>query len=136
MPRIEADFSGISSSFEALAAGEYIVKIDDIEESETKENKLPQMVFKMSVQEGDKKDSVIFDYVTLKQNDGKVNKIGLGRIKAYAEAILGEAAANDTSGIDTDELKGGRCQIIVESRTYEKDGAQQTGNKIKKVLAA
>lgn len=134
MPRLEADFEKISTSFESLPAGEYRVQIEDIVEGETKK-KIPQLMFKLVVTEGEKEGGVITDFVTLKQHDGKVNKVGLGRIKAYAEAILGVEAANG-SAIDTDDLKGGTCMIVVAERTYEAtDGSgQKTSSDVKKVL--
>lgn len=135
MPKLQADFEKISTSFETLPAGTYRARIDDIVEGETKENKIPQLMFKLIVTEGDKADSVITDFVTLKTREGKVNKVGYGRVKAYGEAILGVEAANGDE-IDTDDLKGGVCEIVVSERTYEaKDGSgQKTSSDIKKVL--
>ena len=134
MPRIQEDFSAISSSFEPLPAGDYRVRVTKIEEGETRDNKLPQVTIELTVLEGALEKRTMTDFVTLKTNKGEKNKIGLGRIKAYAEAILGEERANDTSGIDTDELNGGECIIVVKDDTYEQDGVQKHTTKIKKVL--
>lgn len=136
MPRIEGDFSTISSSFEALPDGDYRFKLMDIEEQEKVSGKNAALIFKSEVQEGEKKGRQFFDYVYLTTNEGKANAIGLGRIKAYAEAILGDEAANNPSGIDTDELKGGVFDGIIKARTYEaKDGSgQKTSADLKKVM--
>ena len=135
MPKLQADFSKISSSFESLPAGSYRARIDDITEGETKENKIPQITFKLVVTEGDMENRVITDFVTLKTKEGKRNDIGYGRVKAYAEAIMGEEYAN-SGELDTDDLKGGTVEIVVAERTYEaKDGSgQKTSSDIKKVL--
>jgi hypothetical protein len=139
MPRLDADFSAISSSFEPLAPGDYRARVVEIKDGATKKNNLPQLTFSLEVTDGEFVGRKITDFVVLKQNDGKVNNIGLGRVKAYAEAILGAEAANGNS-IDTDELVGGECILVVSSRTYEKknedgsSGGQATSSDIKKVL--
>lgn len=137
MPKLEADFSQISSSFENLPEGEHRAQIEEIEETTTKENSLPALNFRLKVTEGEAEGKLGFDFVTLKKKDGKRNDIGYGRVKAYAEAILGEEKANDPSGIDTDELKGGTCIIVVKHESYTtKDNTQGTRAKIAKVLPA
>lgn len=135
MPKINADFSKIATDFENLPEDSYRVLIEEIEEGETNENKLPQLKFKLKVMEGPMEGKTITDFVVLKQNDGKVNNIGLGRIRAYAQAILGEEAAAGDS-IDTDELRGGSCTITVKHRTYKdkKSGEEKVSADIKKVL--
>lgn len=141
MPRLEADFSQISSSFENLPEGDYRVVIEDIEESTTKENNLPALMFKLKVTEGPQEGKYAFDHVTLKKRDGKRNDIGYGRVKAYAEATMGKEYAN-SGAIDTDELKGNVCIIIVKHESFAKknpdgtSGEQETRAKIAKVLAA
>lgn len=136
MPRINEDFSKISSSFEPLPDGDYRFQLDEIEEQEASEGKNPALIFKSTVTEGEHKDRQFWDYVYLVTNDGKKNKIGLGRVKAYAEAILGQEAANNPEGFDTDELKSGTFLGIIKARTYEaKDGSgQKTSADLKKVL--
>ena len=134
MPRITEDFSEISSSFEPLPEGDYRAEITEITEGETKENKLPMLTVQLTVTEGPHAKRVMSDFVTLKTNKGEKNSIGLGRIKAYAEAILGAEKANDKAGIDTDELLHGTCIIVVKSEPYEKNGVQVMSSKIKKVL--
>lgn len=134
MPKLEADFGKISHEYQAIPDADYRVTIDEIKETETRENKLPQLEFHLKVAEGEYEGRKLTDFVILKQNDGKVNEIGLGRVKAYAIAVLGEEAANG-SAIDTDELRGGSCIVVVKSRTYEKkDKSQGTSQDIKKVL--
>lgn len=140
MPRLEADFSQISTSFDPLPVGEYRASITTIKDGETNKNKLPQLTFELDVTEGEFVGRKLFDFVVLKQNDGKANKIGLGRVKAYAEAILGAEAANG-GAIDTDDLINGEVLLVVSLRTYTKknedgsDAGQNTTNEIKKVLA-
>lgn len=137
--KLEADFSKISTDFEALPNNVYRVKIMELTEGETKENKLPSLSFEHEVQEGEFKGRKLFDFVTLKQKDGKPNNIGLGRVKAYAAAILGDEAAN-AGAIDTDAFKGSIVEVVVEIETYtktpEKGGGEGKRNKIVKVLKA
>ena len=139
MAKLEANFSEISMDFEPLPNGSYRVKILDIKEGETKENKLPSLSFELEVTEGEFAGRKLFDFVTLQQKDGAINKIGYGRVRAFAQAVLGEEAAAGSS-IDTDELKGNICEVVVEINTYEKDaskgGGQGKNNKITKVLKA
>lgn len=142
--RIDADFSKISSSFQALEDGEYQCAITDIEESETKTSKLPQVVFMLEVNDPNKPEHtghVLKDYIVLVQKNGKPNRIGLGQVKAYAEAILGTDSANSPEGIDVEELKNGTVLAVVKQRSYDKknEGGEATGeqgvtNDIVKIL--
>jgi hypothetical protein len=135
MPRLEADFSGISTSFEAIPDDTYRVKIGEIEEKTTKESQLPALNFSLEVTEGPFAGRVVFDFVTLKTKQGTRNDIGYGRVKAYAEAILGKDAANG-GGIDTDELKGGTCEVVITKESFKRNGSntEEFSNKVKKVL--
>lgn len=144
MPRIEADFTKISSSFQALEDGEYQCNVSTIEQVETRENKLPMLKITLSVMDPnhpDKENHPLFDNIVLVTNKGQPNRIGLGQLKAYAEAILGVDAANSPEGIDTDELKNGTILAVVKQRSYNKknadgtdSGEQQVTNEIVKVL--
>ena len=144
MPKITADFTKISSSFQALEDGEYVCAITDIEESETKENKLPQVIFTLEVNDPNHPTHtghVLKDYIVLVQKNGKPNRIGLGQIKAYGEAVLGSDAANSPEGIDTDDLKNGSVMAVVKQRSYNRknqdgseSGEQGITNEIAKVL--
>lgn len=135
--KLEADFSTISTDFEPLPNDSYRVKLLQITQGETKENKLPSLNIELEVTEGNFAGRKLFDFVTLKQKDGKRNDIGYGRVKAYAVAILGEEEGNAGS-IDTDALHGGMCEVVVEINVYdkpaEKGGGQGKNNKIVKVL--
>jgi hypothetical protein len=136
VPKILGDFSKISSTYEMLPENEYRVRLDDVEEA-TSSGGLPQVNFKLVVLEGDKAEQQVTDFLTLKNNDGKVNKVTQSRIKAYAEAILGDEAANNPEGIDTDDLKGGVCIILIKHESYtKKDGTPGTAARITKVLRA
>ena len=140
-PRIEGDFSTISSSFEPFPDGEFRFRIEDVESGETQKNKLPQLQIKMVCVD----DRPEFDgkpythFIVLKQNDGKVNRVGLGQVKAYAEALLGEEAANSPDGIDPDEFKGGEVLLSLKTRSYVPEGSApgtepKISNDVKKVM--
>jgi hypothetical protein len=139
MPAIQADFSKISHEYENLAAGVYRGSVEDISEGKAEDGKQSPLIFKLRVTEGEKKDSVISDFVYLKKKDGTANSIGLGRVKGYAIAVLGEEAANGAA-IDTDQIKGGTIEFVVEEETYEKPaekgGGQGKRSKVAKVLRA
>lgn len=144
MPRISENFSDIkaNASFEAIPPGEYTATImEKPEHGETKQNSLPQVTFQLEVAEGEHQGAKLFDYVVLRTNKGQPNKIGLGRIKAYAIAALGEEAANSPDGIDTDDLEGATVRVEVGVRSYDKelaDGTKEvrTSNTILKVFPA
>lgn len=133
--KLEADFTKISTEFEQLPDGEYIVVVDDIEEGESSENKLPQLNIALEVTEGEYEGRKITDFVTLRTTKGKRNDIGFGRIKAYQEAIHGLGSA-DSGDIDTDELKKGTVLIVVKQEPYVDKKTKETkvGARIKKVL--
>lgn len=142
--QLQADFSKISTDFEPLPAGVYRVKIEEQEDGQSKENKYPQINFGLVVQEGEFKGRKLFDSVTLQMKDKKTqqvvaNTFGLGRIKAYAIAILGEEAGN-SNAIDTDAFKGSIVDVVVSIETYtktpEKGGGEGKRNKIDRVVKA
>ena len=144
MPVLQDDFDEISSSFESLDEGDYRFRLTEIEDqSEDSElvaqlrakQKMPALIFKSEVVEGKRKNSIQFDYVYLTTKDGKKNKVGLGRIKAYAEAILGKEAANGKS-IDTDALVNGEFIGYIKQRTYKAPGSDEvkTSSDLKKIL--
>lgn len=137
MPKLVADFTKISSSFENWPEGDYRVRVKDVEEGKTKTNK-PQITVILECTEGDKAGQEIRDFLTMTKDDGKPNNVSLGRIKAYAEAILGDEAANNPEGIDTDDFKGGDCIILVKHKKDTRPGAGENDMqmKIDKVLAA
>jgi hypothetical protein len=129
MPRIAADFTKISSSFGALEDGEYRCNILEVKESETKTNKLPQVEIIMEVNDPDKPINTghrLYDYLVLRTNKGEANRMGLGALKAYAEAVLGTDAANNPEGIDTDDLVNGTVVAVIKQRSYNKK--DQAGN--------
>lgn len=143
MPRIAADFTKISSSFQALEDGEYQCVITEIEETESKEAKLPMIKLTLSVNDPnhpDKENHPLFDYIVLMTKKGMPNRIGLGQLKAYAEAVLGTDAANNPEGIDTDDLKNGTVLAVVKQRSFTKKdtttGTEETSvsNEIVKIL--
>lgn len=133
--KIEADFTQISTEFTPIPASDqpYSFVLEEIEEGETKETKLPQLIFKSKVTAGEHKDRVYQDFVVLKQKDGKANNIGLGRVKAYAEAILGKETANG-SELNTDDLKGGAFLGLIKDDSYEKNGETKKTTRLVKIL--
>lgn len=135
MPKLQANFEKISTEFEAVPPGEYRAVVEEIEESKTRKNQLPQLVIKNKVTEGEFEGRIITDFVTLQTNEGKKNDIGYGRIKAYAIAVNGEEAGNGEE-IDTDDFLHGTVTLVVVPDIYEKNGEQVQSSKISKVLPA
>lgn len=144
--KLEADFSAISSSTEPLAKDTTyrfkLTRIEDQGEDQEWKSKHatdgmnPALIFVSEVVEGERLGAELFDYVYIKTKDGKTSKRGLGRIKAYAEAILGKEAANSTAGINTDELINGEFDGFVEHEKYEDKTTKEekTSVKITKIL--
>ena len=141
--RIEADFTKISSSFQPLEDGEYQCVVSELEETESKEAKLPMLKITLAVNDPnhpDKENHPLFDYIVLMTKKGQPNRVGLGQVKAYAEAILGVDAANNPDGIDPAEFKDGTVMVVVKQRSFTKKdlatGAEETSitNEIVKIL--
>lgn len=141
-PRIEGDFTKISSSYEILPEGTYRFMVDEIEAGKTKTAGLDQLIFKLKVVGGEHDGKPFSDFCVLKTNKGEANTIGLGRVKGYAEAILGQEAANSPEGLDTDQLLKGQFDGIIKHDSYEKKDAagavvgQGTSAKLVKLLPA
>ena len=132
MPKIQDNFAEISSQSEPVPPGEYRAVLFEVEEK-TSSGGLPQLVFKNRIIEGDHKDREAWDFVVLQTSKGEKNKVGLGRVKAYAEATLGEEVANGGE-LDTDDMLQHDVLLVIEPNTYTKDGKQVTNTKIAKVL--
>lgn len=135
MPTLKANFSEISSSYEALPQDTpFKVTIDKVEAGKTKQAQLDQLVFELTVMEpAEFVGRKIFDFVTLEKKDHTPNNIGYGRVKAYTEAVLGDDAANGEE-IDTDALVGNACTVILKNRQYEQNGEQKVASDVAKVL--
>lgn len=129
--KIQADFSAISHEFVPIPPGDVVCVVDQVEEG-TKNDK-PQVHIVSKVKDPSKPElegREVHEFLVLTTNDGKPNKIALGRIKAYAIAILGEEAANSKEGIDPMDLKGGTVGLTLEEGTYTK--TTDTGEKVTK----
>ena len=153
MPKIQADFTTVQAGFDntPLPDGAYLAKVDDIKEGKTSDQKKDMLTFQL-VTEGNEDPAhngkYIFDRITLQKNDGTINPVALSQIKAYGVAILGEEAANNPEGLNTDDFKGARVMVVVGIQTYQRknadgspmmqDGAPVTGqsNEVKRILAA
>jgi hypothetical protein len=126
-PVIPGDFSKISANSEPLTAGTYRFRLDRIIDQENDpewkaanavNNKQPAVIFISEVSEGDRAGTEVQDYQYFKTKEGKPNKRALSRLKAYAEAIQGQEAANSPQGINTDTLPGGEFIGIMEVESY------------------
>lgn len=140
MPVISGDFSKISSEFQPLDDGDYLFMIEDVIEGKTRNSQLPQIEIKMKCvdpQHPDKEGYPLTDFITLETKKGGANRVGLGQLKAYFEATVGEEAANNPSGLDTDELKGSTVRLILKKRSYKPEGGEERFvNDVSKVLSA
>lgn len=138
--KIEADFSKISSNTERLAAGSYrfaIVSAQEQDAADVKAGNLAAFIITSEVVAGERIGAQTQDWQYLKQKDGKPNKMGLGRIKAYAEATLGAERAN-AQDFDTDELIGNQFDGEMVSESYTDKSVtppvQKTSVKLGKIL--
>lgn len=130
--KLEADFTKISTEYVPPVAGDYQMVVEDIEEGKTNSG-LPQLVFTNKIVGGEYEGRTIKDFVVLQQKNGKVNDIGYGRVKAYAEAILGKEAANGGE-LNTEDLKGGAFTGVLKDDSYEKDGETKKTVRLNKIL--
>jgi hypothetical protein len=140
MPKLEADFSKISSNTDKLAEDTYRFRVVSAQDGEEKAGKQTPFIVVSEVQSGERAGAQIQDYIYLKTKDGKPNKIGLGRVKAYAEAILGAETASSPKGIDTDDFVGGEFDGIIKHESYTDESVQppvsKTAARLNKILPA
>lgn len=142
MALIQHDFTQISSSMEPLPDGEYECVVKEIDgNAVSKESSLPMVKVTLEVDDPkfpDYSGRLIFDQFTLQTKEGKPNKVGLGQLKAYAEATLGDEAANSSEGIDTDAMAGSKVLAVIKLRSWSREvnGITETGtsNNVKKIL--
>lgn len=137
MSRIQADFSQISHEFKQMTNDDYICVIENVEEGKTKgtggKSIKDQVHITVKVKDPSKpdfEDRELQEWLVLQKDDGQPNKISLGRIKMYAIAALGEAAANSPEGIDPLELKGATVLVTTKLENWvQKD--ETTGTILK-----
>lgn len=142
--KIEADFTKVSSSFEQLAEETYRFRIEEIKMGEEKSGSQTPLLVVSKVVGGDRADTPFTDFIYLKKKDGTANANGQGRVKAYAEAVLGEEAANNPSGLELDDLLQGTFDGIIKHESYEKKdpqnpaapGEQKIAARLVKILKA
>lgn len=119
MPVIEgADLTSVSTEREPFAAGEYLVTV---KESEIKDGKT--LIIKSRIEEPvEFQGREYWDYINLRQNDGKQNRIGLESAKRYMEAVFGKGSPEaESSPPDTDVLNGHQVRVLLEVREYWKN---------------
>ena len=143
MPIIEgADLTSVFTTREPFPEGLYTVTIF---EQELQGNG-KTLVMKTKIDEPeDLRGREFWDFINLRQNDGKPNKISWEHIKRYLEAVFGkgsnEAEANPP---DTDVLTGTQVKLYLKEDSYEdaKDLDEfgkptvKRNNKVKKILSA
>lgn len=136
MPRIQADFSNVKAGndFVALPPGTYLAQIKEIEAKKTQTQKDALNITLVIVDEKDAElnGRQVFDFITMQKNDGTVNPMALSSIKAYAVAVLGEEAASNPEGIDTDDLKDGTVTIVLAVEQYDSTEIDAEGKPVKK----
>lgn len=138
-PMISDDFSSVNSNFDPLEADKmYRFQISKIVDQENdpewvaaNPGKSPALIFHSEVIEGPRVGAEIQDWIYTKKKDGSRNKFGLGRIKAYAEAILGAEAANSAKGINTDDLNGGTFDGVMKAEPYTDQVTKESKQSIK-----
>jgi hypothetical protein len=123
MPNIEGGMADISTAYRIADERTYRVKIDKIEQTKTKKDKLAMLVVTTVIQDDD--DAVrgiqMNTYCVLEKSaekGGGRNEAGLRTFKKIVEQTLGEDAANDPD-FDTDELVGWEGEALVKVEDYE-----------------
>lgn len=144
-------WSNISTKFEPMPDGEYLLVIKEIRETNEQgeplrtTNGYRQVIVISKVDDPEHPEfngRELYDYVVLESKDGE-NEAGYRRIKQYAEATLGEDEASDDD-LDIQNCVNAPFVGMVTSDSYkvkDKTTGQETGevrrnNKIKRVLPA
>lgn len=138
MPKVTADFSTVQSGFGVVPAGDYRTRIESVEYDATAKNPVHTFVHVIDDPENTEHNGQkLWDRIYMNKRDGTVNAISLGKLKQYAEAIIGSDYANG-SELDTDDFKDGIviASVEIEPWTNEEKGTSGESNKIKRVLAA
>lgn len=142
--RIEADYQNIDHERKDIAPGVYRAVIKEIEDKPSKSG-LPMLTFTLKIDDTDaplETDKEVRDYIVTQTKERKPNKLGLGQLKAYAIAIMGDDYANG-SGIDTDDLLAGVVTVEIGQREYTAEPTESNPNPevqrfptVKKVVSA
>lgn len=113
-----ADLTSVSTDREPYPEGEYLVTI---KESEVKDGK--SVIIKSRIEEPTEfQGREYWDFINIRQNDGKQNRIGLENIKRYLEAVFGKGSPEaEASPPDTDVLNGSQVKLLLQIREYVPD---------------
>jgi hypothetical protein len=128
--RIEGDFTKVSSNTEKLEPGQYRFRVTKAEPGEAQAGKQTPFIIESEVVGGTREGTPYQDWIYTQTKDGKPNKMGLGRIKAYAEAILGEEAANSPTGYDSDDFISGTFDGVITHESYADKSTEPPTQKI------
>jgi hypothetical protein len=141
MPIIEdADLTSVSTTSEPLPEAEYEATITEVE-YRTDNPAKPVVIVKSRIDGGDQNGRVVWDWMHMKQNDGKPNEVAKRQLKRYFEAVLGEEAAN-VSRPNTDDLINARVGLFLELEEYTPKASEknpnpkpQSRNNVKRIFA-
>jgi hypothetical protein len=147
MPRVRADMSSVSTEYNPIEPGAYLVTIEEVKEivDENTSRIVYEVVMRTVdvVADGSEKDinRKLSDRIHFHKKDGTLNEFGIAQLKRYFETALGEERANDEDA-DTDWLIGQNliAQIGLDSYKVTDSITQEeqirTKNVVKKLAAA
>lgn len=117
MPVLQnVDLTSVSTDREPYPNGEYLMTVKSSELTGNGKG----LVIKRVIQDHPEfQDQESWDFINLRQNDGKVNTIGLETVKRYMEAVFGKGSSEaEASPPDTDLLNGHSIRVLLEINEY------------------
>ena len=134
MPTLDGfDLTNVSTKNTPLPEDTYDCVIKEVHTDRLSSGGHPQAVVVSEIQGGEFNGRQIWDYLVLRQHDGKPNEISLKQLKRYYEAVLGKDEAARISNPNTDLLINGRVKLVLNVKP---DNHGEDRNNVKRILPA
>jgi hypothetical protein len=117
--KLKIDFTGVESGGRTVPDGNYLAKIDSVEEKESGEGN-PYLGLKLKIQAGKAKGSVVYDNISLLPQ-------ALWKLRTLLERI-GFEVPDGEMDFDPQEIVGEEVTIVVVNETYDKKERPRVGD--------
>ena len=121
---LNLDFTNVQGGdFEVLPKGTYTAAVFAIDQKYSNNGGNPYLNWQFKVQGGDHNGRIAFDTTSLQPQ-------ALWKLKSHLKAIAPDMDLSGSLDLDTDELLGNECRIVIEHEMYQGEPKAR----VKKVL--
>lgn len=122
---LNLDFTNVQGGFDTVPKGTYAAVVYAVEQKYSNTSGQPYLNWQFKIQGGEQNGRIVFDATSLQPK-------ALWKLKAHLKAIDPSLSLDGMCDLDTDELLGSECRVVVDHEMY--DGEPRA--RVKKLLAA